>query len=338
VRAKSPNWRKPGGDLPGLVRAPLSPGALYAVIAGICWGVLAPSSKWLFRGGGGASFDGYLLAVARSVWAAPCLLSIAAAMWPRGRGIGRAGALRFVAAALLVGFGLNLLFQVGTQLTSAAHAVLFVGLIPIALAAVEALFFKRALAPPQRAGLAFGALGAVLVTLGRSGHGASPAGDAVLLVWISCFAAYTLIARKLMETYPPLFVAALSWGGGFAIIAVVGAPSLPAAIAHTFVSPQAAAVLLIGIVAASGIVAPALHVKAVQTGGIALATAGSQYASIATGLALSFGVLGESLTPFGIAGALLMLAGLVLTLLPVPNGTPRVSVAAVRRDVPEIRG
>jgi drug/metabolite transporter (DMT)-like permease len=279
-----------------------------------------------------------LLAVARSVWAAPCALLIAAATRPRGRRVARADALRFLAAALLVGFGLNLLFQVGAQLTSAAHAVLFVGLIPIALAGVEAASFKRPLAPPQRAGLAFGALGAVLVTLGRSGHGASLAGDGVLFVWIGVFAAYTLVTRKLTQTYPPLFVAALSWGAGFAIIVVVGAASVPAAIAHTFVSPQAAAVVLLGVVAASGIVAPAAHAKAVRTGGIAVATAGSQYASIATGLALSFGVLGESLTPFGIAGALSMLAGLVLTLLPASSGAPRVSATAARPEIPEVGG
>jgi drug/metabolite transporter (DMT)-like permease len=290
--------------------------------------MLAPSSKWLFRGGGGASFDGYSLAVARAVWAAPCCALIAAVTWPRGRTIGRGDALRFLAAALLVGFGLNLLFQVGTQLTSAAHAVLFQGFIPVALAAVEALFFKRALARLQKAGLALGAAGALLLTLGRSGRGASPEGDAIMFVWVAVFAAYSLITRHLTETYPPLFVTALAWGGGFAFIALAGAASVPAAIAHTFVSSQAAAVVFIGIVVASGIVAPAAHASSVRAGGITLATAGSQYAAIATGLSLSFGVLGESLSALGIAGALLMVAGLGLTLLPAPTGTPRANAAA----------
>ena len=45
--------------------------------------------------------------------------------------------------------------------------------------------------------------------------------------------------------------------------------------------------------------------------------------AIATGLALSFGVLGESLGPFGIAGAALMVAGLAFTPLLGPSGAPR---------------
>jgi drug/metabolite transporter (DMT)-like permease len=302
------------------------------VIAGVGWGLLAPSSKWLFLGGGGASFDGYSLAVARAAWAAPCSALIAAAVWPRGRTIGRADALRFLAAALLVGFGLNLLFQIGTQLTSAAHVVLFQGFIPIALAAVEAVFFKRVLTAAQRAGLVAGGLGVALLTLGRSGHGASLAGDAIMFGWIGVFAAYSLVTRKLTQTYPPLFVSALAWGGGFAIVALAGAASVPAAIAHSLVSPQVAAVIFVGLVAASGLVAPAAHATAVRSGGVALATSGSQYAAIVTGLALSFGVLGESLSPLGIAGASLMVAGLVLTLLPAPGGAR--AARAARPELP----
>ncbi len=308
------------------------------MVSGICWGLLAPCSKWLFRGGGGASFDGYSLAVARSVWATPLLALLAWATWPRGQTIGRADALRFLWAALLVGFGLNLLFQVATQLTSASHAVLFQGLIPLALAAVEALLSKRVLGAGQRAGQALGALGAILVALGRSGHGASLAGDAILFVWLAIFAAYSLTTHKLTETYPPLFIAALAWGGGFAIVGLTGAPFVPAAIAHTFVSPQVAAVIFFGIVIASGIVAPAFHASAVRAGGITLATAGSQYAAIATGLALSLGVLGETLARLGIAGAALMVAGLSLTLLPGPRAAPLATMTATRPDLPDARG
>ena len=289
-------------------------------MAGLGWGVLAPFSKLLFGiDAGGAHFDAATLTVARALWPLPVFALIAWLARPRGVPLTRRRFFEFVFAAVLVGFGLNYLYQVALEHTSAAHVVLLQGVAPLCLAAVDALVFRRPLDWPRRLALALGMAGIVCVSLARAGGTASFVGDAIMALWIAVFAGYSILTRDLARDYSPLFVIAVAWGGGFALVAAIGAPLIPFALHHTLATPEMALLVIAGIVGASAIVAPAAHAGSVRLAGVTVATAGSQYGVIATGLLLSYLLLGERLGPVSLAGAALLMLGLACTLVPERN-------------------
>ncbi len=290
---------------------------MLAIAAGVGWGLLAPFSKLMFGiDAGGARFDAESLTVARAVWPLPLFALIAYLARPRGVAPTRANLAAFAFAAVLVGFGLNFLYQLALERTSAAHVVLLQGVAPLCLAAVDALVFRKPLDGPRRLALGLGLAGIVCISLARSGAGASLAGDAIMAVWIAVFAAYSIVTRRLTAIYSPFFVIAVAWGGGFALVAASGAGLIPFALQHTLASPELALLVIAGIGITSAIAAPIAHAASVRLSGMTIATAGSQYGAIATGLLLSYLLLDETLVPLTVAGAILLLLGLACTLLP----------------------
>lgn len=289
-------------------------GAILAVLAGVGWGMMAPTVKAILNVS--PLFSAVSLSIARGVWAIPFLAAIALVTWPRATPLRRVDLASFLGVAILAAFGLNLLFQIAIAKTSAAHAVLFQGLAPLALAGLEALLFRRALDRQRTVGLGFGVAGIALLALGHSSEGASLEGDAIMLVWLVIFAAYSLLIRALAGRYSPFFASAFGWGLGFVLLGLSGAPLIPGLLRDTFAEPLYA-LGIIGILAfITAVCAPALHAISLRMTSVAIVTAGSQYASIATGVALSLFALHEKLAPAGIAGAALLLVSLTLTVVP----------------------
>lgn len=291
-------------------------GALLAIGAGIGWGMLAPAAKLLFLAQGGRLFDAFSLSVARGFWAVPPFVVLALMTRPRDRHIERGDAWLFLAAALLVGFGLNFLYQLATQHTSAAHAVLLQGLAPLAVAAFEAVVLRKPLDTLRRVALAVGIAGVACIAVGKASGGTSLFGDAVMFGWLAVFATYSYVMRRLTSRYPTAFVTAVVWGGGFALVVLAGAPLVPLAVAHSLATPDVAIKVLVALVVISALLAPAAHAAAVKQANVTIATAGSQYAAIATGTTLSILVVHESLGPASIAGGALLIVALALTLVP----------------------
>jgi DME family drug/metabolite transporter len=290
-------------------------GAVLAVLAGVGWGTMAPTVKAILISS--ALFGAFTLSLARGLWAIPFLALLALVARPRSTPLRRVDAASFLAVALLAAFGLNLLFQVAIAKTSAAHAVLFQGLSPLALAALEAIVFRRPLDRQRMLGLAFGVAGIALLAFGRSSEGASLAGDAIMLLWLAIFATYSLLTLRLVARFSPLFTSAFAWGLGFVLLSLCGAQVIPQVARDTFATPLYAAGI-IGILAfVTAVCAPALHAISLRLTSVAIVTAASQYASIATGVALSLFALHENLAPAGIAGAVLLLVSLTLTVVPL---------------------
>jgi drug/metabolite transporter, DME family len=291
-------------------------GAVLAVFAGIGWGTMAPTVKAILISS--PLFGAFTLSLARGLWAIPFLAIVAFVAWPRSAPLRRADLASFLAVAVLAAFGLNLLFQVAIEKTSAAHAVLFQGLAPLALAALEAVVFRRALDRQRTLGLAFGVAGIALLAFGRSSEGASLAGDAIMLVWLAIFAGYSLLMLRLVARFSPLFATAFGWGLGFVLLSFSGAQLVPQVARDTFATPLVAAGIIGVLAFLTAVCAPALHALSLRLTSVTIVTAASQYASIATGVALSLFVLHESLAPAGIAGAVLLLVSLTLTVVPLP--------------------
>lgn len=290
-------------------------GAILAVVAGVGWGTMAPTVKAILVSS--PLFGALTLSLARGLWAIPFLAVVALLARPRSTPLRRVDLLSFLAIALLAAFGLNLLFQIAIAKTSAAHAVLFQGLSPLALAALEAIVFRRPLDRQRTFGLAFGVAGIALLAFGRSSEGASLAGDAIMLVWLAIFAAYSLLTLRLVARFSPLFTSAFGWGLGFVLLSLSGAQLIPQVARDTFATPLYAAGIIGGLAFLTAVCAPALHAISLRLTSVAIVTAASQYASIATGVALSLFVLHENLAPAGIAGAVLLLVSLTLTVVPL---------------------
>ncbi len=292
-------------------------GAVLAVLAGVGWGMMAPTVKAILNSG--PLFDAFTLSLARGLWAIPFLAVVAVVAWPRATQLRRVDLWSFLAVAVLAAFGLNLLFQIAIARTSAAHAVLFQGLAPLALAALEAVLYRRSLDRQRTLGLGFGVAGIALLALGRSSAGASLVGDAIMLVWLAIFASYSLLIRALAARFSPFFATAFGWGLGFVLLALSGAWLVPGALRDTFAFPLYA-VGIIGVLAlVTAVVAPALHALSTRMTSVAVVTAASQYASITTGVGLSLFALHERLAPAGIAGAILLLVSLTLTVVTFPT-------------------
>lgn len=297
-----------------------------AIGAGIGWGMLAPAAKLLFLAQGGTLFDAFSLSVARGFWAVPPFVVLALLTRPRAGTIERGDAWLFLAAALLVGFGLNFLYQLAIQHTSAAHAVLLQGLAPLAVATFEMVVLRRPLDTLRRVALGVGAAGVAFIAFGKASGGTALFGDAVMFGWLAVFATYSYVMRRLTSRYPTPFVTAIAWGGGFALVALVGAPLIPTAVAHSLATPDVAIKVLVALVVISALLAPAAHAEAVKRANVTIATAGSQYAAIATGTTLSILVVHESLGPVAIVGGALLVLALALTLVPArqaPSLSPR---------------
>lgn len=274
---------------------------------------------------GGERFDAESLTVARAIWPLPVFAVIAFVARPRGARATRRDLIEFGSAAILVGFGFNYIYQLAVAHTSAAHVVLLQGVSPLVLALVDAVAFRKPLDLPRRLALGFGMAGIVCVSFAKTGGSASLTGDAIMAGWLAVFVAYSVLTRRLTQTYSPLFVIAVTWGLGFALVAAAGAHLVPFAVRGTLATRETAFLVLAGIVGAAAIVAPAAHAASVRFAGVTVATAGSQYGVIATGLLLSAFLLHEELGAPSIAGALLLMAGLACTLLPARTVTIKAS-------------
>ena len=90
--------------------------------------------------------------------------------------------------------------------TSAGHAVLLLSLFPPLAAVLASVFLRERLTVLRAVAILIGVVGAVILTLSKSGAGSSLAGDAMIGGLILTWAFLTLGIRKLDTTYPALFV------------------------------------------------------------------------------------------------------------------------------------
>ena len=170
--------------------------------AGLLWGTSVPLSKlalgWLAPG---------WLTAARFGVAATILLLTA----PRA-GL-RAACRPLVLASGALGYGGSVIVQnAGITRTSVTHAALLVGAVPV-LVAVIAAVWQRSVAPPVAwAGFGVSLAGVGLITVGRGG-GASPGGDALVLVSLLLSATFTVGQVRLLRGQDPIAVTAVQFLG-----------------------------------------------------------------------------------------------------------------------------
>ena len=227
-------------------------------------------------------------------------------------GVPRLSARQWIGVALLGATGVaayNLFFMAGLQQVPAGRASLITALNPAATLAGAALFFRERLAPHKLAGIAVAIVGAAIV-IGRGNplgllSGGMGLGEAYIFGAVMAWAAFTLIAKRLMTGLSPLAVTTCASLLGTMMLAaavlVDGAPFVPAASMRAWL-----AIAFLGVLGTA--VAFVWYNDGVRRLGPARASIFINLVPVAA-LLLAWLLLGERVDASTIAGGALVLTG-----------------------------
>ena len=106
-------------------------------------------------------------------------------------------------------------FVGGVALTSVANAALIIGMTPVVIATLSALLGREHIGRLHWIGAAISVAGIYFVVgHGASFGGATLRGDALIMVSVGCWSAYTLGASRLMARHSPLYVTGTTMATG----------------------------------------------------------------------------------------------------------------------------
>lgn len=204
-------------------------------------------------------------------------------------------------------------FVEGVNGTSVSNAALIIGATPAVVAVASALLGRDSITRLHWIGAGVSAMGIYIVV----GHGASFGGqtwhgDALVLVSVCCWAAYTLGAAGLMARHSPLYVTGVTMAIGAVPYAVL---TLPQVLRVDWLHLSMYAMFALPL---SGVFALCvgylIWYAGVQRLGPARTSIYSNVVPIA-GMLVARVWLGEPLTPAKVAGAAAIVSGVLLTRL-----------------------
>jgi len=300
--------------------------AAIVIVVGIGWGLLAPGSKALFIAEP-AVFNGASLAFARAGWALPVFMVVAAVLWARERPV--LSARRWIAlvlAGLCYGPGIALLISLASARTSIAHISFLIGVSPVTNAAVAAIVFRTTLDRRAWLALVLGIVGVVLLAMTHRSGGASIVGDALMIAWLAGFAAYACFLKYAGEGLSSTLIMSLVGVVSTVALMLVDITSGGVrALVHVFDS-LAIAVWFFGIVVVwATIVSQVAYTVAIRRMGIANATIGAEYTTLAVGIVASL-AMHEPWTPLTAAAGVCFAAALAVTFVANPFARRRSEV------------
>lgn len=234
---------------------------------------------------------------------------VLAARRPRGeRGVRREDLGQFVLAGV-AGFTLYQLgFVLGLARTSPFSSSLLIAMVPLFTVLILALLGERT---PRRGwlGLGIAVVGVALFLGDKRGADGSLLGDALSLGAAVAFAAYAVANRPLVAAYPPeTYTAYTTLAGSVPLLAI----SAPAAAAQDWGAVSTTAWIGIAYMTVfPGYVAYMLWNWAIAQRGAAAATSFGLLVPVVSGV-LSAAIFGEGFGPAKLAGAALVLGGLVV--------------------------
>lgn len=227
-------------------------------------------------------------------------------------GTGRGDWARLVAVGLF-GYALPLaLGTYGVKLSSAASASLLVGIEPVTIVLLSALFLGEALTGLKILSLVLGLAGAMLIAF-QGPPTLSGAftdrlkGDLILATHGGCWALYSVLGKSALKRVDPLDFTAVTSIIGFAGVALWAAPG---ASPSAWASLPPAAWLATGYLAAAGgflaVILWNVALKSVEASKVA----NFIFLQPVVGVLLGVGLQGDPLTRWSAAGGALVLGGM----------------------------
>lgn len=218
-----------------------------------------------------------------------------------------------LAAVGLLGYALPLaLGNVGQTLSSSSSAALFIGMEPVSIVALSALFLGERLTPVKVLSLAAGLTGALLIAfqgpprLGEALHGRL-AGDLLLAGAGVCWSLYSVLGKPLLGRVEPMDYTAVTTVFCFLGVAAWSGPGLaPSAWRSAGTAPW----LAIAYLSAVGTFLGAWIWNAVLRDVEASSTANFIFLQPLVGVALGAGLLGDPFTRWSAIGGALVLAAM----------------------------
>ena len=272
------------------------------VVAGLLWGTTVPLSKlglqWLAPG---------WLAFVRFGLASAILLAVA----PRRAVRTACTPLMLVSGA--VGYGGSVVVQnAGITRTSVTHAALLIGATPVLVAIIAALWHRSVARPVAWAGFAVSLAGVGLITGGQGG-GASAVGDGLVLVSLLLSAGFTVAQARLLPGRDPVALTAVQFLG-----AALGTLLFSAATEGIPPAPHGPGVVLATVaLVAAGTLLPFTLFAYGQTWVSAEVAGAFLNIEPLVGAVAGVVVFGDPAGPVQFAGGAAIIAGIVLSSLPV---------------------
>jgi drug/metabolite transporter (DMT)-like permease len=207
----------------------------------------------------------------------------------------------------------QLAFVNGVAATTVSNAALIIGATPVVVALGSAAIGRERLSRAHWIGAAVSAGGIYLVVgPGASFGGATLGGDALLMVSVLCWTAYTLGASGLMARHSPLYLTGQTMAIGAGPYALASIPAMRAMDWQAVSAWTWTALVLSALLALN--VAYLIWYVAVQRIGPARTSQFSNLVPI-TAMLVAAVWLGEPLTAAKLAGAGAVLAGVAITRL-----------------------
>jgi len=291
---------------------------VFVLLTGLGWGLLGPASKVLYAAGPGV-WDGVTVSVARAAWALPIFLFALATSWrvsPPRLDAKRWAAV--VAAGLVFGLVVSVVFTIAAQYTSVAHISFLVGFAPVTTTAIAALVFRTALDRRQWTALTLGVIGVAILAATHSSDKSALLGDILMVVWLAAFAAYACLLRVVGTRMNGVMTMSLVGTISMAVLLVPGiALGHGGAIAHVTDTPAIGWWFFGEVLFGSTLIAQTTYAAAVRRLGVSVATIGAEYTALAVGVAMSL-ALHESWTALTVVGGLVLCCALAATFVPIP--------------------
>ena len=232
---------------------------------------------------------------------------------PGARRVSRRDALVLLALGVLGNCVYQTLFAEGVAHTRAGSAALLLAASPALIAVIGRWLGIERIGVRGYAGVALSMLGIALVVFGKSGHdvaGESMLGDAIVLAAAVCWAWYTVLLKPLTHRVSLIDISALTLAGGMIPLLAISAPSF-AATAWGSVTPRTwAAMAFAGI--GSLVIGYLGWYRGVRVLGPTHTAVFSNLQPVVA-LGVAWMMLGEIPTAWQGAGAVTIIAGVVLT-------------------------
>jgi len=193
---------------------PNAPTAAYAalVLAALSWGLSTATTKYALAGFSATDLLVVELAVgAIALWCLPRVRRRARPAFRRG----------YLLLGLLEPGVAYALFNFGLERTSAADASVLVSLESVAVAVFASVFLGERLSRSVVSGVALGVGGAVLLAAHEAHHGASLAGDALIVAGVVAAAGYSVVARRVAPGGDAALATAYQLAAALAVALVV---------------------------------------------------------------------------------------------------------------------